>query len=34
MQATTAITWFEIPAKDLERAVWYYEPVLHQELRR
>jgi uncharacterized protein len=34
MQATTAITWFEIPAKDLERAVWFYESVLQQELRR
>ena len=34
MQATTAITWFEIPAKDLERAVWFYESVLQQDLRR
>lgn len=34
MQATTAITWFEIPARDLERAVWFYESVLQQELRR
>ena len=34
MPATTAITWFEIPAKDLERAVWFYESVLQQDLRR
>jgi predicted enzyme related to lactoylglutathione lyase len=34
MQATTAISWFEIPAKDLERAVWFYESVLQQDLRR
>ncbi len=34
MQATTAISWFEIPARDLERAVWFYESVLQQELRR
>jgi hypothetical protein len=34
MQTTTAITWFEIPAKDLERAVWFYESVLQQELQR
>jgi uncharacterized protein len=33
MQAT-AITWFEIPAKDLERAVWFYESVLQRSLRR
>ena len=34
MHAATAITWFEIPAQDLERAVWFYESVLQQELRR
>lgn len=34
MQATTAISWFEIPARDLERAVWFYESVLQQSLRR
>ena len=34
MQATTAITWFEIPARDLDRAVWFYESVLQQDLRR
>jgi uncharacterized protein len=34
MQTTTAITWFEIPAKDLERAVWFYESVLQQDLQR
>jgi uncharacterized protein len=33
MQAT-AITWFEIPARDIERAVWFYESVLQQSLRR
>ena len=34
MHTATAITWFEIPAQDLERAVWFYESVLQQELRR
>ena len=34
MQTTTAITWFEIPAKDLERAVWFYESILQQDLQR
>ena len=34
MHTATAITWFEIPAHDLERAVWFYESVLQQELRR
>jgi predicted enzyme related to lactoylglutathione lyase len=34
MHANTAITWFEIPAKDLERAVWFYESVLQQSLKR
>src|SRR5512138_273209 len=34
MHTATAISWFEIPAQDLERAVWFYESVLQQELRR
>ncbi len=31
MQATTAIPWFEIPARDLESAACFYESVLQQE---
>lgn len=34
MHTNTAISWFEIPADDLERAVWFYESVLQQSLRR
>ncbi len=29
-----AITWFEIPARDLERAQRFYEALLEQPLRR
>jgi predicted enzyme related to lactoylglutathione lyase len=32
--ATTAITWFEIPAANLERAVRFYETILEVPLQR
>ncbi|QOF80713.1 VOC family protein [Variovorax sp. 38R] len=31
---TTAITWFEIPVADLDRAQAFYETVLARKLRR
>lgn len=34
MQARDAITWFEIPARDLDRATHFYETVLGVEMRR
>ena len=34
MQAANVISWFEIPASDLERAVWFYESVFEHSLKR
>lgn len=31
---TTAITWFEIPATDFDRAVTFYETILKAQLHR
>ena len=33
MQATNALNWFEIPAKDLPRATRFYETVLGRKLK-
>ena len=34
LMTTTAITWFEIPVADLDRAQAFYETVLARKLRR
>jgi hypothetical protein len=34
MHDNDAITWFEIPARDLQRATWFYETVLERRLKR
>ena len=33
MLAASAITWFEIPSKDLDRATQFYEDVLGVKLK-
>jgi hypothetical protein len=34
MERNDAVTWFEIPAADLERAIRFYETLLGAKLRR